>query len=241
MKFKILLFLLFSICASGAMQGQGYYFGVKGGMTLGVQKWNSFERDPLIKYHGIAFIESLDDTGQFSLFAQAGFHQKGSAIRNRNFFDRNGNLFRPSYEFIFNNISLTVGGKKKHWLSDKMRAHYMFGLRGDYTIGTNLDEYEAFNERNGGLFFPVDFFVRKLNFGLMFGGGLEFDLSEFVGAVIDFTVNPDVSYQYKQPEIRNVYNPLTMGNRTIQERTIRNLTFQISVGFRFLRKIEYID
>ena len=246
MKIKFLpLLLLFAIAffSSNAQEYGGYYFGVKGGLLLGTQSWNNFERDPLIKYHGIAFIESLDESGQFSLFAQAGFHRKGSAIRGRNFINlSNGETFRPSaQEFIFNNAVLTLGGKKRNWLTESSKWYYMFGLRGDYTVTTNLDEYKALNEANGGLFFPSDSFVKKINYGVTLGGGLEIDLNEVIGALVEFTVNPDFSLQYRQPSIPNVYNPYTQTNSTIGERTIRNITFEVSVGFRFLRKVEYID
>ena len=247
MKLKCVpLLILFAVLglSSEAQEYGGYYFGVKGGLLLGTQAWNNFERDPLLKYHGIAFIESLDETGQFSLFAQTGLHQKGSAIRGRNFIGVNGETFRPpAQEFIFNNIVLTVGGKKKNWLSASSKWHYLFGLRGDYTVDTNLDQYEALNEACNTLFYPDDGFVQNWNYGVTIGGGFEFELSELVGALLEFTVNPDFSLQYRQPSVSNVLNTCSASgvNSSIPERTIRNITFEITAGFRFLRKVEYVD
>ena len=240
---SLLIVPLFALACftSKAQDYGGFYFGVKGGLLLGIQKWNNFDRDPLVKYHGIAFIESLDPSGSVSLFAQAGLHRKGSAIRGRNFIGLNNEPFRaPTQEFIFNNISLTVGGKMKNYLSESSTWHYLFGLRGDYTISTNLDEYERLNELTSTLFFPTDGFVRKINYGVTLGGGFEFDLSEMVGALLEFTINPDFSNQYRQPSI-NTYNPITRTSGATGERTIRNTTFEVTVGFRFLRKVEYID
>ncbi len=237
-----MLFLTNLLLAAG-LSAQGTVFGLKGGLTLGIQKWNNFEQDPLFQYHGIAFVESFDETARFAVFAQAGFHQKGSAIRNRNFFNPlDGNIFRPpAQKFVFNNASLTLGAKQKHELSEKSKAYYLLGIRGEYTISTNLDQYRQINELNGSLFFPDNNFVEKWNYGITLGGGLEFALSEFVGAMIEFTVSPDFSYQYRQPAIPNVRDPFTGQNQTIPERTIRNVVFEISAGFRFLRKVEYID
>ncbi len=242
MKVKFFLAVVFFALTTAHLVAQGTAFGLKGGLTLGVQKWNGFDQDPLFKYHGAISAESLDETAQFSVFAQAGYHLKGSALRNQNFLDQNGNFFRlAAQEFIFKNASLVLGGKRKYNLSDVSRGYYLFGLRGDYTLGTNLDKYKEANSFNGGLFYPDNAFVRKWNYGVTLGGGIEFDLGELVGTLLEITVNPDFSYQYRQPAIPNVRDPFTGQNRTIQERSIRNVTFEITAGFRLLRKVEYID
>lgn len=243
MRIKILLPIVFIALSINHLCAQGTAFGLKGGLSLGVQKWNGFDQDPLIKYYGIAFVESADETAQFAVFAQAGYHLKGSAIRNRNFFNPiNGQFTRPpAQEFIFKNVALTLGGKRKYEFSDLTKAYYLFGLRGDYTLGTNLDEYKEINEFNNSFFFPDDRFVRRWNYGVTLGGGFEFAFSELIGAMIEFTLNPDFSFQYRQPSIPNVTDPFTGQARTIPERTIRNITFEVTAGFRFLRKVEYID
>jgi len=225
---------------------QGYYFGIKGGLSLGVQSWNGFERDPLLAYHGILFIESLSEGNRFSLFAQAGYHQRGSAFRNQLFSNLlNGGFTRaPATEFIFNNASLILGGKQKYDFSAKTKVYYMFGIRGDYTVSTNLGKYELFNELNPGFaIYPFNTyeFIRRINYGLTIGGGFEFEFSEYVGGVLEFTVNPDFSDQYRQPPIPNVTDPYTNEQRTLPERRIRNLTFEVSLGFRFLREVIYIE
>lgn len=236
-----------------ATQAQGTFFGVKGGMTIGVQQWNSFDRDPLIGYHGIFSMESVPYEGKWSLFAQAGYHLKGSAIRRSLF----GNPFNssfvsfPAQRFEFHNISLSIGAKQVIGNLGSSNIYYLFGIRGDYTLDTNLDEYQRFAERNGiaATIYPLDVYftsetllgVRRLNYGFIAGGGLNFPFSEYVEGLIEFTVNPDFSLQYEQPAIPNVIDPITGQTRTLQERKIRNLTFEITVGARFLRKVEYID
>ncbi|MCC6725532.1 MAG: hypothetical protein IT258_13570 [Saprospiraceae bacterium] len=235
------LLVLFSFVYQAA-SAQGTAYTLKGGLTLGVQKWSGNDQGPLFKYHGAISAESIDETAQYSLFAQAGYHLKGSALRNQRFFDQNGNIFRsPSQQFIFKNISVVLGAKRKHDMSDATKAYYLVGLRGDYTMGTNLKKYKAFNEQYNTLFYPDDSFVKHWNYGLSIGGGFELSLGELVGASIEFTVNPDFSFQYKQPTIPNVYNPVTGMNSTIPERNIRNVTFEISAGLRLLRIVEYVD
>lgn len=242
MKIKHLLSVALFFLTISQLCAQGTAYSFKGGLTLGIQKWNSLDQDPLFKYHGAICAESLDETSLFSVFAQAGYHLKGSALRNGNFLDQNGNFYRLSaQEFIFKNASLILGAKRKYDMSEVMRGYYLLGLRGDYTLGTNLDKYKAANEFNGGLFYPDNNFVRKWNYGISIGGGFEFAFGELVGGLLEITVNPDFSYQYRQPTIPNVRDPYTGQNRSIPERSIRNITFEITAGFRLLRKVEYID
>ncbi len=222
---------------------QGFAFGVKGGLTASFQKWNNYQKDPLYAYHGIAFIESTPEDVRFAIFAQAGYHVKGSALRNRNFTNPfSGNVFRPpTRKFEFRNISLTLGGKQKYSWGADHKMYYLFGVRGDYTLNTNFEQYESLNTFFNTLYYPDDAFVRKWNYGVTVGGGFEFTMSEHIATLIEFTVNPDFSRQYFQPLTENVYDPYTGMNRTLNETVIKNTTFEVTLGIRFLRKIEYID
>ncbi|WP_367392051.1 hypothetical protein [Lewinella sp. LCG006] len=248
-----LLLLLGSFLLSYQSWAQGTFYGLKGGLTIANQQWNTFERDPLVAYHAILSAESAPADENFSLFAQLGYHLKGSAIRQSLF----GNPFNasfvsfPTQRFEFHNLSLSIGAKQVITQAGNSNVYYLFGIRGDYTLSTNLDEYERFSELNQipqGIY-PLNVYfsenqilgVRRFNYGFLAGGGLNFPFSEYVEGILEFTVNPDFSLQYQQPSIDNVRNPINGQNTTIQERRIRNLTFELTVGARFLRKIEYID
>ncbi len=243
---RIILLFCFALMTFTALQGQGFAFGVKGGLTIGTQKWgNSFERDALFRYHGIAFIESLPEGNDFSIFAQAGYHVKGSSIRT-NFFTLDGNNRQLVTPFEFQNASLTLGGKQKFDVGfGDSRVYYLFGVRGDYTINTDfgIDEQQIMDFPYLAQIYPVETFVKNFTYGATVGGGIEFPLSDLVGVMLEFTVNPDFSNQYNQPRIENVINPNPNSNQTITipERQIRNLTFELTAGFRFLRIVEYID
>ena len=80
--YTIFFCLLFSFIGN-AQQGS-FAWGVKGGLVVGLQQWNSFQRDPLFSYQGDIYIESYDGPDANALFAQAGYHIRGSAIRSRN-------------------------------------------------------------------------------------------------------------------------------------------------------------
>lgn len=239
------MLVIFLTSSVGLLLGQGYYFGFKGGLSVGLQNWNNLEQDPLLKYHGDLFIESIADV-PLVMFGQLGYHIKGSALRNRLYINNTGSGFvRPSAkEFLFNNVVLVLGVKQKFDWGDDRNYYYSVGVRADYTVSTNLHEYSAFNAAYPAYsIYPFDNpeYLRSFLYGVSFGGGADFTLSDYFGMTVDLTINPDLSFQYVQPSIPNIRDPFTGQNTTLRERKIRNITIELSVGFRFLREIEYID
>ncbi len=239
---KNCLFIIGLFLFAFQAEAQSYVFGLKGGSSIGFQNWQGQEKDPLYKYHGSIYIESLPVENSFALFAQAGYHSRGSATRYKNYYTSGITIQRPaSQEFIFHNAVLLLGGKQKYSFGNfAPKVFYTFGIRAEYTFGTNLDEYKEFNEQFP--IYPFEEGVRKYNYGPMIGGGMEFIFAELIGAVLEVTVNPDFSFQYKQPFIQtSKTNPYTGLPISIQENEIRNTTLEISLGLRFIRKIEYVD
>jgi hypothetical protein len=242
----ISIFSILPIC----LQAQGYAFGVKGGLTVGSQRWNqggSYDNSLLIKYHGAFYIESAPEDPTSVIFAQAGYHPRGSAFRYRRTVGvsiSGGPVEIPAFkqEFRFNNLALILGFKRRGVLN-RPEAFYTIGLRGDYTLNTTLPSCQT--PQTGFYFFSqCSEFVRKFNFGLSVSGGYEFKFTDLIGSFVELSVHPDITRQYFQPPVSglNYYDPYTGGRiNSVPEQSIRNLTFEISLGFRFLRKIEYID
>ena len=86
--------------------------------------------------------------------------------------------------------------------------------------------------------------MKHWNYGLYAAAGFEFDMTDLIGMQLDISVNPDLSKQYFMPPIDNVTIITHTGILTqtsLASREIRNLTFEISLGFRFLRLVEYIN
>lgn len=222
------------------IQAQSTAFVLNGGLSVGLQKWdNSFDRQPLYKYHAALSIESVNnDNDNASIFAQFGYHIRGSATRFR-FFYQGGGIDQFSEEFIFRNLSLILGGKQKFPLGVRSKYFYYGGVRGDYTLSTNIDELGASNIY-ARIYYPQVGFMRRWMAGVSLGGGIEFPFSELIGGQLMLSVHPDFLYQYDQPAIPNVINPLYPGQTTtIQERRIRNVTVELSFGLRLLRKVVY--
>lgn len=246
MALRIVFLLLSTTVFLGQMAAQSTAYVVQGGSTIGLQRWdNSLDREPLFKWHGALSIESVEnEDDRNSLFAQFGYHVKGSATRLR-FFDifsgAPGRVFTE--EFRFNNLSLVVGGKRKTPLGASGRARYFYGggIRCDYTLSTNIDDLTAGNPQLV-VFYPTVGFMNRWMLGFTVTTGIEFKLKELIGGELKLSVHPDVTLQYNQPSIGNVIDPFNPGNTIIiSERQIRNIAVEIGVGIRLLRKVEYVD
>ena len=237
--------ILFSIhCATA----QGTAYIIKGGPSVGFQQWNGFDRDPLLSFNASVAAESLSGADQFSLFAQLGYHNRGSAIiyRSQILNIDNRPITVPDDRFIFRNIGLQLGAKSRFPVQESFNGYYSFALRGEYNISTNLSQYQQINELARIPYYPFDgkegpWGVREIVYGVSIAGGLEFPFSELIMGVIELSVHPDLVAQYEQPALENVTSPITGNRITIPERSIRNTTLELSFGLRLLRKVEYID
>lgn len=216
------------------------------GPSLGTQKWdNSLNRQLLYAWHAALAIESVNnESDKSSLFMQLGYHVKGSANRYQ-YFNSLGSFRFQTEQFKFNNICLLIGAKQKFSMGPSGRSKYYYfgGIRGNYTISTNLKKLA---DRNPQLvqygIYPFEGGVRKWSGGISVGGGIQFDFADLIGGQLQLSVNPDVTNQYYQGPIPNVIDPFGSGQTfTIPERRIRNTTLEISLGLRLLRKIEYVD
>lgn len=239
---RLICTLLLLSLVFGRTQAQSTAFVFNGGLSVGFQKWdNSFGRQPLYKYHAALAIESVNnENDNGSIFAQFGYHVRGSATRFRFFFQGSGGIDTYTEEFQFRNLSLILGAKQKFPLGESAKYFYYGGVRGDYTLNTNIDELAAAQAYP--IFYPFIGSMRRWMVGVSLGGGLELPFSELVGGQLTLSVHPDFTYQYNQPSINNVINPFdpTGGSRiTIPERRIRNVTIELSLGLRLLRKVVY--
>jgi hypothetical protein len=243
MKHLLTFFLTILSIYIGAAQG-GFAFGFKGGPSAGFQRWNNYDRDPLYKYHGAAFVESLSEEGPYSVFAQLGYHVKGSAIR----FQRTVIQTQTGFQsvpggrigFQFNNVSLLLGGKqKKSFNESNLSYYYQFGVRGDYTINTNLLSGQDPSASYYYPIYPIKENVQKFNYGATIGGGIEFPFSELIGGMIELNIHPDFSNQYFSPPIQNLRDPYTGQSYSSGEQRVFNIVAELSLGIRLINKVIY--
>ncbi|MBK8636698.1 MAG: hypothetical protein IPN72_25440 [Saprospiraceae bacterium] len=231
MKKPFIIGLVLLMSTISHLSGQSFWFGPKIGAGLNFQKWNDFSPNPLLQPSYDFFIESFNEESPSSLFMNVGYHVRGSGIRAFTF---QGDFF-GNQGFKFKNAVLEVGGKRFVTQDKKINPFYMIGLRAEYNIGTNLQDYERFLNP----FYPHNDFVRKLVYGASIGGGFEYNISEFYRGFIEISLAPDFANQYFQPPINNIIDPYTGQKISLQERQIKNTSLEIRAGFKFLRKVIY--
>jgi hypothetical protein len=229
MKEVLFLGLLFL----GLKQGfsQSYAFGLKGGPTIGLQRWNNYQgSDPLIAYHIVTFIETAQEEEQGSIFAELGYHVKGRSVHFNSSVNplTGANYEARNFQLRFNNASLSAGAKKKFALGNSL-AYYSLAIRGEYNISADLEIYNGFEAG-----------INKVLYGITLGGGFEFPFTELMGGLIDIRFSPDLSRQIFIPPFE-WDNPFTGNQEVFREQSIKNLAFEISLGLRFLHKIVYLE
>ncbi|MBT8232473.1 MAG: hypothetical protein HKO66_04105 [Saprospiraceae bacterium] len=241
MKFITVLTFLFFFSFSLQAQEEnvsGFFFGPKLGPTLGFQNWNGTERNAMINYHFAAFIESIDPDYNGALYAQLGLHSRGSGINVVSSITN----FRANQAFVFRNISFQAGAKKRLLTNSLKTPYYFVGLRLEYQLSNNLQEVqERYFGSVASLYYPLPDFVNKWTYGLSFGGGIEFLGSEYVQPVVEVSISPDIAFQYQSQTISGITNPYNGQPTTLPERRIRNLSLEISLVVRFMRKVIYTD
>lgn len=234
---KVIL-LFFTLGLTTHLTSQSFWFGAKTGAAMNLQSWGSggsglsFNRSPLFSINGDIIVESYDELKKGALYAQVGLHTRGSSLR---FFSFNNN-FNDLQKYKFHNVVLELGAKKSLNLKNDFDPYFIMGVRCEYTIGNNFEDLVTFNS----LVYPE--YIRKLNYGITVGGGFEMVMSELSNVFLEFSVQPDLSFQYEQFPISNVrspwppYDPINLSLTQV-----RNLSIEAKVGFKFLRKVEYID
>ncbi len=227
-KFIVISLLALLGCS---VNGQDFAYGIKGGGLITFQNWNGVDRTVLPRYTVSAFIESLPVEGKFSLFGQFGYYVKGSSIRTWRLRSGN-NVERINLATEFKNLSLILGGKSGRVLNAAgLKAYYLFGIRGDYNIKATSEQFLPYTNED----------INKFVYGFSFGGGIEYPLAERIGMLLELQIHPDARPIIDVPEGKYVFFDQTGTQRPYPATRVFNVAMEVTVGFRFLRKVEYVD
>jgi hypothetical protein len=200
----------------------GRKWGIKLGPSVGLQGTSS----PLFRYHGAAFIEGGRENS--ALYAEIGYHARGFSNNYQLTSQTGQNLGFIFIPTIFHNVGLSLGMKKRSPYREKTKVFYAFAMRGEFNVGSNLPDLNSIQSGQQNTNYGyLSNNIRPFVWGMDIGGGVEKVLSERVIGFLEFMVSPDLSLQYG----RAVPN----GGGT----TYRNLSLELSLGFRFWNKVIY--
>jgi hypothetical protein len=224
---KIFIFLLLGILIFSEAEAQDNAYGVLGGLTIATQKWNGFERDPLLTWNARFFYESvLND--RLSVVGEFGLHNRGSGILAQYIVPGTGNLQTNYSKMVLRNASFMGAAKQIYDIKDGVDAYVKLGLRVEYTVADTFEIFEQYAEA-----------IRPFNYGVTFGGGFHFGPKDGpIQFVLDAQVSPDFSQQLYAPPAQ-IYNRFTQQYQTFSEQKVTNLSFEITLGIRFVNKYYY--
>jgi hypothetical protein len=229
--YRIICILIFySLILSFKSYSQANGFGLKLGPTLGFQKWGGGNQtDPLLRWHAAVFMDSESSDSKNVIYAQLGYHVKGGGIYVPYFYDDKNNRYPGgTFGMEFHNISLDIG-LKRYLKQGKWKPYYAIGLRGDYTLSTNFEIYQA-----------LEAYTCRWNYGFSVKIGTELKLSKLINGGIELNVAPDLSKQIYVPASVKVYNPYTQTSGNLgYEISTANTVVELSIYIRFLQLIEY--
>jgi len=202
------------------------YYGVKGGLGINNQNWDRGVNTGLIFTPLIdVFAESYDPGSLSRLYAQIGFHQRGSALGAFG--------FRRIATYTYSNVVVELGGRRQAFENDTYIGYYLLGLRGEYTLASNVGETQSLYNLTD------EAYLRRFNYGATVGGGFEYDLGDGTSVFLEVTFNPDLSAQYDQPVNLIFPNPNAGQSQNqfvnIPAQRVRNYSLEVKVGYKWLR------
>lgn len=213
-------------------QGQGSVFSIMAGPTMSTQTVNGFSKDPFFRFHLLAVMESSSDISPNAALISLGYHTKGYAINSYGYYNPNTGGESPgsSSAMEFHNLSLSLGIKQRKEVGANFLS-YGFGARLDYNLSADFDP----------VFSGLQGTQNQFTYGINLDIGFEFPISELVSTTIEFGFSPDLSAQIFIPRQDTGYQNVNGDPVIIQESLLKNVVFEARAGFRFWRKIEYID
>lgn len=213
------------LLTGGHLSAQYSIWSFKAGPTLGFQRWNGLgSTQPLLGPHGAIAVESYEPGKPFAFFAELAYHQRGSSQRVNSGTTANGiNYEGFNIKNKFHNISFALGGRKS--FGQNLRYFYSLDLRAEYTLKYELSNYfEGFGD-----------YVRKFNYGLDVGGGVNIPMGFHMGFV-QLQLQPDLSKQIFS--LRFAGQDFQGNDIIYPEQKVINYSLELSVGIRINGNME---
>jgi len=221
---KKIFILIIGLLSILDLQAQDNAYGLLGGLTVGTQRWNGFDRDPLLTWNARGFYESILNDG-LSVPIEFGYHNRGSALLQQGFVSGTNQLISQNYRMRIGNLSVLGAAKKIYKLKDNMEAYAKLGVRLEYSVTDSFEVFEQYTDA-----------IQPFNYGFTLGGGFHFGpVDGPTQFVLDFQISPDFSQQIYAPA-GTLINRFTGQPVSFSEQKVTNISIEISLGIRFVTK-----
>jgi hypothetical protein len=223
--------LLLVIGFATTTYAQGSVYTILGGPTISTQELSGYQKDPFVRFHVMASVESTSDISPNAMYARLGYHVKGSAVSIRSYTDDLG-MHHPSqsHAMEFHNLSGSIGWKQRRPLGSLWYS-YGFGVRLDYNL----------KAKYGPFFSGLQGTENKFTYGVDVDVAMEFPLSDLISATIELGVSPDLGEQIYVPKQYTGWTYTDGSPVILPETSLKNLVVEIRAGFRFWHKVIYTD
>lgn len=226
---RISILLILGCLIFTDLKAQDNAYGLIGGLTLGMQRWNGYERDVLLTWNGRAFYESILND-KLSIVGELGLHNRGSGVLSQYRVQGSQDLITNYSKMEMSNLSFLAAAKQVYGLRENVEAYGKLGLRMEYTVADTFEIFEQYSEA-----------IQPFNYGVTFGGGFHFGPKDGpLQFVLDLQLSLDFSQQIYAPPAQ-IWNRYTQQFQQFSEQKVNNLSFEISLGIRFVNKYYYED
>lgn len=229
-------FICMLLVWAAMVPAQEQILSLKGGLSVGAQSWNGSDRSARYGTQAALQIEwagawnEKEKSGiltRSSLVLQAGYHEKGSAIRTRYTSRlRPTEVQRLTLENVFNQLSVVAAGKFTYAKAESpWQLYYMLGLRVDYLLDYDI------------LLLNYDNYINRFTWGVTLAGGVNYAPTKKNYALfVELGIAPDLGRQVFVPEgIPAQYRDESGRIQTYntQEQKVINTTFELALGARY--------
>jgi hypothetical protein len=202
-------------------------FGVKGGVTFGMQQMEfkpgvNYMQKPIIGFNAGLYSEMLNNR-MFNIVLESGYEQRGHIQENIKT-DEFGTEI-GTYEFRYRTHYITIGALGKIKYETKSVSPYLI-------IGPRLDLYLGYNVTYHNISIPpeheeaftkseVHEQTKSINYSLNLGAGLQFEKLLPFKTLVEFNYSPPINSSYNSRVwlVKDHYFNIKLGINFIKEKT----------------------
>ncbi|MBP0904066.1 porin family protein [Mariniflexile gromovii] len=222
MKFRILMITSLTLLICKIATAQEVKWGIKAGVNMSTLKTDLNEEKYLFGYH-VGGLAEIKFSEKFLLQPELLYSLLGGKIEDSFSFDDEGTTFSMDYKEDVKLAYLQLPIMLKYHVAKNLNMEvgpqigYLLSAKSDYEVKMKFDDEDMTDSGSE----KIKDQVKSLNFGLNFGLGYEFNNKMFIQG----------RYHLGLSDIND--SETSLDEESIDRGSIKNNSFQVSVGFKF--------